>query len=139
PLRIYTLVPHIRRVVVELFKGFREILLVTILLVVLMFIFASYGVQMAGGKLAKCNDLTIKTKEECVGYFYQYVHVTKLKITGQGDPDLHPKLLVPRLWANPRNFNFDHIGNAMLALFEILSFKGWTVMRDVILDRLGAV
>ncbi|KRX25340.1 Sodium leak channel non-selective protein [Trichinella nelsoni] len=117
PLRIYTLVPHIRRVVVELFKGFREILLVTILLVVLMFIFASYGVQMAGGKLAKCNDLTIKTKEECVGYFYQYVHVTK---------------------ANPRNFNFDHIGNAMLALFEILSFKGWTVMRDVILDRLGA-
>ncbi|KRX25337.1 Sodium leak channel non-selective protein [Trichinella nelsoni] len=138
PLRIYTLVPHIRRVVVELFKGFREILLVTILLVVLMFIFASYGVQMAGGKLAKCNDLTIKTKEECVGYFYQYVHVTKLKITGQGDPDLHPKLLVPRLWANPRNFNFDHIGNAMLALFEILSFKGWTVMRDVILDRLGA-
>ncbi|KRZ96909.1 Sodium leak channel non-selective protein [Trichinella sp. T8] len=131
PLRIYTLVPHIRRVVVELFKGFREILLVTILLVVLMFIFASYGVQMAGGKLAKCNDLTIKTKEECVGYFYQYVHVTKLKITGQGDPDLHPK-------ANPRNFNFDHIGNAMLALFEILSFKGWTVMRDVILDRLGA-
>ncbi|KAL1285542.1 Sodium leak channel NALCN [Trichinella pseudospiralis] len=138
PLRIYTLVPHIRRVVVELFKGFREILLVTILLVVLMFIFASYGVQIAGGKLAKCNDLTIKTKEECVGYFYQYVHVTKLKIPGQGDPDLHPKLLVPRLWANPRNFNFDHIGNAMLALFEILSFKGWTVMRDVILDRLGA-
>ncbi|KRZ77368.1 Sodium leak channel non-selective protein [Trichinella papuae] len=123
PLRIYTLVPHIRRVVVELFRGFREILLVTILLVVLMFIFASYGVQIAGGKLAKCNDLTIKTKEECVGYFYQYVHVTKLKIPGQGDPDLHPK-------ANPRNFNFDHIGNAMLALFEILSFKGWTVMRD---------
>lgn len=28
PLRIYTLVPHIRRVVVELCKGFKEILLV---------------------------------------------------------------------------------------------------------------
>ncbi|CDW53676.1 Ion trans domain containing protein [Trichuris trichiura] len=138
PLRIYTLVPHIRRVVVELFRGFREILLVTILLVVLMFIFASYGVQIAGGKLAKCNDLTIKTRKECVGYFYQYVQVTKLNIPGQGDPKLHPKWLVPRIWANPRNFNFDHIGNAMLALFEILSFKGWTVMRDVILDRLGA-
>lgn len=41
--------------------------------------------------------------------------------------------------ANPRNFDFDHIGNAMLALFEILSFKGWTVVRDVILERLGAV
>jgi hypothetical protein len=31
PLRIYTLVPHIRRVVLELFRGFKEILLVTIL------------------------------------------------------------------------------------------------------------
>lgn len=30
PLRIYTLVPHIRRVVVELCKGFKEILLVSI-------------------------------------------------------------------------------------------------------------
>lgn len=29
PLRIYTLVPHIRRVVVELFRGFKEILLVS--------------------------------------------------------------------------------------------------------------
>ncbi|VDN28195.1 unnamed protein product [Gongylonema pulchrum] len=56
PLRIYTLVPHIRRVVVELFRGFREILLVTILLVVIMFIFASVGVQIVGGKLAACND-----------------------------------------------------------------------------------
>ncbi|VDP08165.1 unnamed protein product [Soboliphyme baturini] len=109
PLRLYTLVPHIRRVVVELFRGFREILLVTVLLIVLMFIFASYGVQIAGGKLATCNDFTIKNRDEC---------------TGQ---------------ANPRNFNFDHIGNAMLALFEILSFKGWTVVRDVILERLGAV
>lgn len=27
----------------------------------------------------------------------------------------------------------------MLALFEILSFKMWTVVRDVILERLGAV
>lgn len=32
---------------------------VTVLLIVLMFIFASYGVQIAGGKLAKCNDNTI--------------------------------------------------------------------------------
>lgn len=59
PLRIYTLVPHIRRVVVELFRGFKEILLVTILLVIVLFIFASFGVQSVGGKLAACNDPTI--------------------------------------------------------------------------------
>ena len=41
--------------------------------------------------------------------------------------------------ANPRNFNFDHIGNAMLALFEVLSLEGWIEVRDVIIDRVGHV
>lgn len=62
PLRIYTLVPHIRRVVVELCKGFRDMLLVTIFLILLMFVFASFGVQIAGGQLAGCNDSTIKNR-----------------------------------------------------------------------------
>jgi hypothetical protein len=35
-----------------------------------------------------------------------------------------PGLLAPRVWMNPRRFNFDNIGNSMLALFEVLSFKG---------------
>ncbi len=50
-----------------------------------------------------------------------------------------PKLLVPRVWANPRNFNFDNIGNAMLALFEVLSLEGWVEIRDVIKARIGPV
>ncbi|XP_023229790.1 sodium leak channel non-selective protein-like [Centruroides sculpturatus] len=41
--------------------------------------------------------------------------------------------------ANPRRFNFDNVGNAMLALFEVLSFKGWLDIRDVLLQRLGPV
>lgn len=40
---------------------------------------------------------------------------------------------------NPRNFNFDHIGNAMLALFETLSYKGWNVIRDILWVRQGPV
>uniref|UniRef100_A0A914VUV0 Ion transport domain-containing protein n=1 Tax=Plectus sambesii TaxID=2011161 RepID=A0A914VUV0_9BILA len=39
---------------------------------------------------------------------------------------------------NPRNFDYDHIGNAMLAMFEIVQFKGWIVVRDIILNRQGA-
>lgn len=35
---------------------------VSVLLIVLMFVFASFGVQLFGGKLAKCNDPTIKTR-----------------------------------------------------------------------------
>jgi hypothetical protein len=41
--------------------------------------------------------------------------------------------------ANPRNFNFDNIGNAMQALFEVLSLEGWLEVRDVIIERIGLV
>ncbi|VDD88442.1 unnamed protein product [Enterobius vermicularis] len=204
PLRIYTLVPHIRRVVVELCKGFKEILLVTILLVVLMFIFASFAVQIVGGKLAACNDPSVASRENCTGIFEQKIFVTRMEVFGKNDDVMHPKVWVPRVCGindfskepmifqyqglagkrfleirhveqepdililtmhylavntffyniflnsvvltceiqkfvkeNPRNFNFDHIGNAMLALFETLSYKGWNVIRDILWMRHG--
>lgn len=46
-------------------------------------------------------------------------------------------VIFPRI--NPRNFNFDSTGNAMLALFEVLSLEGWLEVRDVIIDRVGPV
>ncbi len=48
PLRIFILVPHMRKVVSELCRGFREIFLVAVLLIVLVFIFACYGVHLFG-------------------------------------------------------------------------------------------
>ena len=138
PLRIFKLVPHMRRVVYELCRGFKEILLVSVLLILLVFVFACYGVHLFGGKLARCNDLEITTRENCVGVFMRKVHVTKMKLSPR-EGEAYPAILVPRVWANPRRFNFDSIGNAMLALFEVLSFKGWLDIRDVILKRLGAV
>lgn len=66
PLRIFILVPHMRKVVYELCRGFKEILLVSILLILLMFVFASYGVQLYGGRLARCNDSEIKSRDQCV-------------------------------------------------------------------------
>ncbi|XP_037510081.1 sodium leak channel NALCN isoform X6 [Rhipicephalus sanguineus] len=138
PLRIFSLVPHMRKVVCELCRGFKEILLVSILLIVLMFVFACYGVHLFGGRLARCNDPDIKTRKECVGFFMRKVFVTKMKLQ-PAENDTYPVILVPRVWANPRRFNFDSIGNAMLALFEVLSFKGWLDIRDVLLHRLGPV
>ncbi|KAL3067841.1 hypothetical protein niasHS_016807 [Heterodera schachtii] len=137
PLRIYTLVPHIRRVVVELFRGFKEILLVTILMIVVMFIFASFGVQTVGGRLAACNDVNVTRQVDCTGMFWQKIFVTRMEVYGKNSDTLHPKVLVPRVWTNPRNFNFDHIGAAMLALFETLSYKGWNVIRDILWARQG--
>ncbi|XP_039152328.1 sodium leak channel non-selective protein isoform X1 [Drosophila simulans] len=138
PLRIFTLVPHMRKVVYELCRGFKEILLVSTLLILLMFIFASYGVQLYGGRLARCNDPTISRREDCVGVFMRRVFVTKMKLT-PGPDESYPAMLVPRVWANPRRFNFDNIGDAMLTLFEVLSFKGWLDVRDVLIKAVGPV
>lgn len=137
PLRIFTLVPHMRKVIYELCRGFKEILLVSILLVVLMFVFANYGIQMYGGKLARCNDAKIINKKDCVGMFKRSLFVTKLKIKGENSK--HPSIWVPRVWSNPYNFNFDSIGDSMLALFEVLSLEGWLEVRDIIIDRMGPV
>lgn len=56
-----------------------------------------------------------------------------------GENESYPAMLVPRVWANPRRFNFDNIGDAMLALFEVLSFKGWLDVRDILIKSLGPV
>lgn len=37
--------------------------------------------------------------------------------------------------ANPHRFSFDDITSAMLALFEVLSFKGWVDIREALLKR----
>ena len=41
-------------------------------------------------------------------------------------------ILAPRVFGNPRSFDFDHIGSSLLILFEILSLEGWTEVRDVL-------
>ena len=40
---------------------------------------------------------------------------------------------------NPRRFNFDNLGVSILALFEVLSYKGWVDLRDIILKKMGPV
>ncbi|KAB1267741.1 Sodium leak channel non-selective protein [Camelus dromedarius] len=70
PLRIFKLVPQMRKVVRELFSGFKEIFLVSILLLTLMLVFASFGVQLFAGKLAKCNDPNIIRRMHGI-----YIHV----------------------------------------------------------------
>nr|XP_019956322.1 PREDICTED: sodium leak channel non-selective protein isoform X2 [Paralichthys olivaceus] len=139
PLRIFKLVPQMRKVVREVLKGFKEIFLVSILLLTLMLVFASFGVQLFAGKLAKCNDPHILKREDCYGIFRINVSVSKNLNLKLRPGEKKPGFWVPRVWANPRNFNFDNVGNAMLALFEVLSLKGWVEVRDVIIHRVGPI
>ena len=69
---------------------------VSVLLVALIFIFASYGVQTLAGKLYRCNDVTIGTQMECTGNYMQKIAVVKyLHI---GTPEELPSIYVPRVW-----------------------------------------
>lgn len=86
-----------RKVVYELCRGFKEILLVSILLILLMFVFASFGTQLYGGRLARCNDPMIKERKDCVGIFLRRVFVTKMKLL-PGSNEKYPAMLVPRVW-----------------------------------------
>ena len=89
--------------------------------------------QVYGGQLAMCNDATISRREDCVGEYHREYFVTRLalgKRENRETPEIPAQtILVPRVWANPRNFDFDTIGNAMLALFEVLSLEGWLEVR----------
>ena len=131
PLRVINLIPKTRQVIQELFGGFKEILKVAALQLALMFIFASYGVQMFDNKLKKCNDGSIAAKEKCRGVFYTEMKEPREMRELAGDSN---KMLVPRVWQNPKNFDFDNILHALLALFEALSLEGWLDIRNVIED-----
>ncbi|XP_047127519.1 sodium leak channel NALCN [Hydra vulgaris] len=136
PLRIITLAPPLRKVVWVLLSGYKDIFKVAILQGVLMFAFASYGVQVFAEKLMKCNDPAIQNKNECVGSFYKTVASPR---NLQGLKGEKTEILVPRVWSNPRNFDFDNLGKAFLALLELLSLEGWTDVRDTIKDQTGWV
>ena len=136
PLRIFILVPHMRQVVSELCRGFKEIFLVAVMVIALIFVFASWGVHLFGLRFAACNDPTVGNRSDCSGIYLAKVFVTKMNLgVREGEP--YPYMVVPKTFHNPRRFHFDNIGTAMLALFEVLSYKGWVDLRDVIIAKRG--
>jgi len=67
PIRIFKLLPPVRKVATECLSGWREILMVSMLLAGLIFVFAAFGVQLFGGRLGMCNDILVKSKQNCTG------------------------------------------------------------------------
>ena len=156
PLRIFILVPHMRQVVSELCRGFKEIFLVAVMVIALIFVFANWGVHLFGMRFAACNDVDLANEiadwckdhdcteqealqlqlDHCNGIYEAKLFVTKMNLEVRKG-EQYPALIVPRVFKNPRRFNFDNLGNAMLALFEVLSYKGWVDLRDVIIYKRG--
>ena len=133
PLRIITLAPPLRNIVQIFVRGYKDILKVAILQLLLMFIFAVYGVNMFQNRLARCTNPDL-AKENCTGLCISELPGPKGMNSNQGKK---VSLMVPCVWHNPRNFDFDNLPNALLALFEVLSLEGWTEVRDILEQRVG--
>ena len=134
PLRIITLSPPLRNVVQIFVRGYKDILKVAVLQLLLMFVFANYGVQMFQGHLGRCTEASIKTRDKCTGL----CNVTlAAPASTKGLRGKEVSVTVPCVWQNPRNFNFETFPNAFLALFEVLSLEGWTVVRDIMGKQIG--
>lgn len=85
-------------------------------------------------------ERTVRVKDECRWRQSNDVGAKSLvndKSVGTDRPVINSFLSLCR--ANPHNFNFDYIGSAMLALFEVLSLEGWLEIRDIIIKRMGPV
>ncbi|KAJ1949788.1 calcium channel protein, partial [Linderina pennispora] len=68
--------------------------------------------------LFACNDDSVDGRAGCIGEYF--------------DSDLG--ILIPRIWENPRNYNFDTFGSALSILFTAISNEGWT---DVLSDTMA--
>ena len=138
PLRIFRLVPPVRKVAVDLRRGGREIFLVIMLLVTFVFVFATVGHQLFGGQnLEYCNDVSrivvgnnrTEIEQMCTGIYAAKVYVNSDFTSLPGPQHV---IWIRRELQKPRNFSFDSIPLAMLTLFEALSLKGWVELRDVL-------
>ena len=126
PIRIISIVPAMRRGVADILKGKLNFLMAFILLGGFLFMFASLGVQLFQNKFRFCNDFN---DINCTGEFEIYIQVTSELIVPPDQETI--KILVPRVSVQqPREFGFDHFGDALLTLLEALTLEGWISVRD---------
>jgi hypothetical protein len=102
PLRLISRAEGIRRVVELFLRALPRMFDVVVLCAVLSIVYAILGVQLFAGKFGRCDNegSQVNTRSGC--------------------------LASGRTWSNPPFGDFDHIGSALLRLFEISTLEGWT-------------
>ena len=138
PMRIMSIVPAMRRAIVDILKGKLNFLMAFILLGGFLFMFASLGEQLFQDKFSFCNDVNKKISKDmddhtCIEEFEIYIEVTSELIVPQDEENM--KILVPRVAVQqPREFGFDDFPSALLTLIETLTLEGWITVRDLQLN-----
>ncbi|KAK4323895.1 hypothetical protein Pmani_005447 [Petrolisthes manimaculis] len=115
PLRAISRWEGMKIVVNALMYAIPSIFNVLLVCLVFWLIFSIMGVQMFGGKFYKCVDR--KTGEILPAQLIPNKTVCELR---------------NQSWINSK-INFDHVGYAYLALFQVATFEGWMeVMEDAV-------
>jgi hypothetical protein len=113
PLRALTRSAGMRLVLKSVTMSLASMANVSLVVALFFLIFAIMGVQLFGGKMWSCNDGSVPDQAACVGAFV--------------DPDTGA--MAPREWTNAP-LNFDHVGNALVALFAVATLNGYAEIVD---------
>ncbi|XP_074649472.1 voltage-dependent T-type calcium channel subunit alpha-1H-like [Tubulanus polymorphus] len=115
PLRVISRAPGLKLVVQTLLSSLRPIGNIVLICCTFFIIFGILGVQLFKGKFFHCvgpGDMTIiHNKTEC-----------------ESDPE--------NMWVN-RKYNFDNLGQALMALFVLASKDGWVSIMYTGIDAVG--
>ena len=116
-VRLIILSADVRVLVLSLFVALPQIAYVCLVCTFIWLVFAILGVQIFKGTFYYCNDLTIKSRQECNETYSKEVQLWDRIITEE----------VPREWLRTR-YHFDNVGVAMLTLFEVAAGEGWAAI-----------
>ncbi|XP_054720547.1 sodium channel protein 60E-like [Uloborus diversus] len=115
PLRAISRWEGMKIVVNALMSAIPSIFNVLLVCLVFWLIFSIMGVQFFGGRFYRCIDEEGRT------------------LSPQVTADVGQCLILNYSWVN-RDINFDNVGNAYLALFQVATFEGWTEVMEYATD-----
>ncbi|GFY38899.1 sodium channel protein 60E [Trichonephila inaurata madagascariensis] len=115
PLRAISRWKGMKIVVNALMSAIPSIFNVLLVCLVFWLIFSIMGVQFFGGRFYRCVD--------------QMGNTLPVQVT----PDVGQCLTLNYSWVN-RDINFDNVGNAYLALFQVATFEGWMEVMEYATD-----
>eukprot|EP00741_Cyanophora_paradoxa_P023243 tig00000254_g22450.t1 len=118
PIRLVQRFRGVRVVITSIVKALPYIGRVSLLVFIMWGFFAVMGMQLFMGRLSYCSEVTLD-QADCVG-----------QATVQGGAPIE------REWRSNWE-NFDHIGNAMMTLFEMATLENWVFVMYSAMDSTG--
>lgn len=140
PLRVIKRNPGMKLVVNSIFRSLPAIGNVTVVCLLFFLIFGIVGVQNWSGAFNSCNDASIKQMVNCTGFFMVSGDDCIMQPTLQLETECRRMgdagMSFPRVWASQNGWSYDHVGMALLTLFEVTSGEMWP---NIMYDNVAAV